>query len=142
MKIFLDTNILISGIFFSGNESRLLSIPNIEFFTSDIALEELNEVVSRKFVSLKTGSKRIAYQEIANATGDIHIVSERISAKYLKGAAALVKGTNDQKILAAVLHIKPDFFVTGDHHFHTAEIKRKVNIRRSTELLKELKILY
>lgn len=64
MKIFLDTNILISGIFFSSNESRLLSIPNIEFFTSDIALEELKEVVSRKFVSLKIESKSIAYQEI------------------------------------------------------------------------------
>lgn len=142
MKIFLDTNILISGIFFSGNESRLLSIPNIEFFTSNIALEELKEVVSRKFVSLKTESKRIAYQEIYKATGDIHIVSERISAKYLMEATTLVKGENDQKILAAVLYIKPDFFVTGDHHFHTAEIKRKVNTRRTTELLKELKMLY
>jgi len=142
MKVFLDTNILISGIFFSGNESRLLSFPNVELFTSDVALEELTEVVSRKFTSLKANSKRIAFQEIHKATGDIHIVSERKCAKYLSEAVALVKGENDQKILAAVLYIKPDFFVTGDHHFHTAEIKKRVNTIRTIEALKELKILY
>ncbi len=70
MKVFLDTNILISGIFFSGNESNLLSFPNIELFTSQIALEELKEVVSRKFVSLKAESRRIAFQEIYKATGE------------------------------------------------------------------------
>lgn len=130
MKVFLDTDILVSGIFFSSNESRLLSFPNVELFTSDITLEELKEVVSRKFASLKTESRRIAFQEIYKATGDIHIVSERISAKYLSEAATLVKGENDKKILAAVLYIKPDFFVTGDHHFHTAEVKKRVNTRR------------
>ena len=91
-------------------QSHLLSFPNVELLTSDIALEELKEVVSRKFVSLKAESRKIAFQEIFKATGDIHIVSEKKSAKYLIEAATLVKGENDQKILTAVFYIKPDFF--------------------------------
>ena len=56
IRVFLDTNILISGIFFSGIESKLLSLSKIEFITSDTAVSELKEVVMRKFVSIKAES--------------------------------------------------------------------------------------
>ncbi len=97
MKIFLDTNILISGIFFIGNESRVLSLPNIELITSDVAVMELKEVVSRKFASLKIEPKRIAFQEIEKALGDIKVIGWRESARYLKEASELVKRENDRK---------------------------------------------
>ena len=142
MKIFIDTNILISGIFFTGNESRLLSLPNIELVTSETALKELKEVVLRKFLALKVESKRIAFQEIERATTDIRIIKETESVRYLKEAANLVKGENDQKILAAVFFATPDFFITGDKHFHTPEIKNRIKVRNTKEVLKELKILH
>jgi predicted nucleic acid-binding protein len=73
VRIFADTNVLISGIFFTGNESHLLSLPSIELFTSDVAVMELREVVSRKFASLKVESKRIAFQEVGKAFQKPHV---------------------------------------------------------------------
>ena len=140
MKIFLDTNVLISGIFFSGNESRLLSLPNIELITSDIAVMELKEVVSRKFVSLKVESKRIAFQEVEKALGDIRVIGWEESAAYLKEASKLVRGENDRKILAAVLYIDPDYFITGDKHFHTTAVGKKIKVRHSKDILRDLKM--
>lgn len=87
MRIFLDTNILISGIFFTGNESRLLDIPNIDFSTSAVAVRELKEVVVRKFASLKVESKRIAFQEIERALGDIRIIEEKEKPEIPRGSS-------------------------------------------------------
>lgn len=140
MKIFLDTDILISGIFFTGNESRVLFLPNIELITSDVAVMELKEVVSRKFASLKIESKRIAFQEIEKALGDIKVIGWRESARYLKEASELVKRENDRKILAAVLYVNPDYFITGDKHFHTAAVKKKVKVIHGRDVVRELKI--
>lgn len=53
-------------------------------------------------------------------------------------AAKLVRGKNDQRILAAVLYVKPDYFITGDKHFHTRRIKERIKIRNAQEVLKEL----
>ena len=140
MKIFVDTNILISGIFFTGKESRLLSLPGIELFTSDVAVMELREVVVRKFASLKVESKRIAFQEVEKALGDVRVIGWKETMRYLMEATKLVNGKNDRKILAAVLSVKPDYFVTGDKHFHTEVVKQKVRVKYTKDILRELKI--
>ncbi len=139
IRVFLDTNILISGIFFSGVESKLLSLSKIEFITSDIAVSELKEVVMRKFVSIKAESKRITFQEIDRALGDFRVIKENEYRGYIGEASRFVKGRNDRKILAAVLFAKPDYFITGDKHFHTEKIKEKVEVKHTQEVLKELR---
>ncbi len=48
----------------------------------------------------------------------------------------MVGGKNDQKILAAILFSKPDYFVTGDKHFYNEKVKTKVKIRKTREILK------
>jgi len=40
-RIFLDTNILISGIFFEGNESKILDMPEVELITCEDVVYEL-----------------------------------------------------------------------------------------------------
>jgi len=35
-RIFLDTNILISGIFFEGNEAKILDTGDLHFFTDEV----------------------------------------------------------------------------------------------------------
>jgi predicted nucleic acid-binding protein len=140
VKIFIDTNILISGIFFTGNESRLLSLPGIELFTSDVAVMELKEVVARKFASLKVESKRIAFQEVEKALGDIRIIGRKESMKYLMEATKLVNEKNDREILAAVLSVKPDYFITGDKHFHTDMVNQQVRVKHTNDVLRELKL--
>lgn len=40
-KVFVDTNILLSGIFFDGNESRILDLVELDFVTSEDVVDEL-----------------------------------------------------------------------------------------------------
>ena len=40
-KIFVDTNVVISGTFFEGNESKLLSLEDVVLHTSDVVVKEL-----------------------------------------------------------------------------------------------------
>ncbi|MCK4353446.1 PIN domain-containing protein [candidate division WOR-3 bacterium] len=75
-KLFLDTNIIISGLFFKGNESKLLLL-SVELYTSDTIVFELKEVVTQKFKSLKIESKRIAFKETERALMDFKIVKEK-----------------------------------------------------------------
>lgn len=140
LKIFLDTNILISGIFFHGLESTLLKIPDVLLITSDVNYQEVVEVVRRKFKKLHREILKIALEEVGKAFEDIKIVSEREWKTRFKEADEFLSG-NDQKILAAVLFAEPDYFVTGDEDFHKPEIKKSVRVVKTRELLKELGVL-
>jgi hypothetical protein len=54
--------------------------------------------------------------------------------RYLMEATKLVNEKNDRKILAAVLFVKPDYFVTGDKYFHTEMVKRKVRVKHTRDI--------
>lgn len=47
-KVFIDTNILLSGVFFEGNESKILDLVEIDLVTSEDVVEELRKVVKKK----------------------------------------------------------------------------------------------
>lgn len=47
-KIFLDTNILISGIFFEGSEFKILNMPELDLITSEDVVDELKKVTKKK----------------------------------------------------------------------------------------------
>ena len=52
-KVFVDTNILLSGIFFEGNESSILDFVELNLITSEDAVAELRRVVRKKLKYLK-----------------------------------------------------------------------------------------
>ena len=139
-KVFVDTNVLISGIFFKGNESKLLSMSNIDLITSDVVVEELKEVVRRKLKSFKTENLKIALEEIDLALKDFtKIVKEEEYRRELKRTLKLISNKKDAKILAAALIVKADYLVTGDEDFFIPEVKKVINIKRTKEVLEDLK---
>ncbi len=139
-RVFIDTNILISGIFFHGNEAKLLANPDIELITSEVVIEELKEVAFKKLCSLKVESQKVAMEEIAQATKDLKIVKEGLYFNLIAKVAHLIAGKADRKILAAALYSQSDYLVTGDEHFHKPEVKKKIKVRFTREILQELKI--
>jgi len=141
VKVFLDTNVLISGIFFPGNEARVLSLPNLELVTSETVVNELKAVAAGKFAALKVEAKRIAFSQIEKALTDIKIVEEKETFEWKEEASHLVEGENDRKILAAVLSCRPDCFLTGDRHFHIPSVKKRVEVKYARELLRELRAI-
>ena len=63
IKIFLDTNIFISGFFFDGNERKIVEhrSKNIKYFTSEQVTDEIESVLLNKFnVDNNTVKKYVA----------------------------------------------------------------------------------
>lgn len=89
-KVFVDTNILISGIFFDGNESRILDLVELDFVTSEDVVDELRAVVRKKLKYLKERTFEIALTETDKALTDISIIPRAKYKNSLKDAESLI----------------------------------------------------
>lgn len=138
-RIFLDTNILVSGIFFEGNESFLLDMTGIDLITCEDVEEELHDVTRRKLKYLGERTLEIALLELQRALSDIVVISESRYKDKIKTAERLIDHKKDARILAAVLEVNPDYFLTGDSHFFTEKVRSAVNVRTTIEFLREIK---
>lgn len=47
-KVFLDTNILLSGIFFEGNEAKILDMIEVDLMTSEDVVRELKSITKKE----------------------------------------------------------------------------------------------
>lgn len=139
--VFLDSNVLLSGTFFHGNESKLLASLHVKLITCDVVIAEVLTVARRKFLSFRLSHPEIALRELVHSFRNLdRILMESDYRSHLSPAKTLVRGLADAKILAAVLAAKPDYFVTGDRHFHTPVVRSRVPIRSTTELLRALRL--
>lgn len=138
-KVFIDTNILLSGIFFEGNESRILDLVELHIVTSEDVVNELLIIAKKKLKYLKERTFEIALAEIEKAMSDIVVIPRLKYSHKLKEAETLIPHKKDIPILAAALYLKPDYFLTGDSHFFTDEIKRIVNVMTARDFLERIK---
>lgn len=138
-KVFVDTNILLSGIFFEGNESKVLDLVEIELVTSEDVVEELQRVVKKKLKYLKERTLEIALSETERALSDINIIPRSKYSQKIKEAESLIAHKKDVLILAAVLYVKPDYFLTGDSHFFEDKIKNTVKVMTAKDFLDKIK---
>ena len=134
-KVFVNANVLLSGIFFEGNESSILDLVELDLITNEDAVVELRRVVRKKLKYLKERTFEIALAEIEKALADIVVIPRTKYSHKLKEAEFLIKHKKDIPILAAVLYVKPDYFLTGDAHFFTDNQQRPVNSRHKCILL-------
>ena len=134
-KVFLDTNILVSGIFFEGNESKILDMTEIDLVTCEDVVEELRKVTAKKLKYLGERPLEIALSELERALSDIEIIPRSKYFKKLKIAEQLITHKKDIPILAAVLAAAPDYFLSGDSHFFTEKIKSNVKVKTAKEFL-------
>ena len=138
-RVFVDTNILLSGIFFEGNESSILDLIEVDLITSEDAVVELRKVVKKKLKYLKERTFEIALAETEKALADVVIIPRNKYSHKLKEAEFLIKHKKDIPILAAVLYVKPDYFLTGDVHFFADNIKSIVNVITAGDFLARIK---
>lgn len=134
-KVFVDTNILLSGIFFEGNESKVLDLVEIDLITSEDVVRELRQVVHRKLRFLKERTLEIALLEMERALSDIEIIPRSGYSQKIKDAEKLISHNKDIPILAAVLFVKPNYFLTGDGHFFTDKVEKVVTVMRAKDFL-------
>ncbi|MGM0510936.1 MAG: PIN domain-containing protein [Thermoplasmatota archaeon] len=138
ISVFVDTNIIISGIFFSGLEAEVLRYKDIKLVSADICREEALDVAERKFDVLSSKSLEKVLHEVEEALMDIDFIERKEYEEKIQEAESLVGGENDSKVLAAVLHVEPDHFITGDGDFDNEEVRKRVDLKTSRELLDKI----
>lgn len=136
--MFLYTNILISGIFFEGNESKILDMVELDLITSEDVVDELKKITKKKLKYLGGRTLEIALSEIDRAIYDIEILSRKKYMEKFAKAKELITHEKDIPILAAALHAKVDYLLTGDSHFFTDKVKAVIKVRTTREFLDEI----
>ena len=138
LKVFLDTNVLLSGIFFDGNEAKIIGLVEVDLITCEDAVDELTAVVRKKLKYLKDRTLEIALSEVERALSDMTIIQRSKYNHKLIEAEGLISHKKDSHILAAVIHAKPDYFLTGDAHFFTESVQGRVRVMTSKDFLSKL----
>lgn len=138
-RVFLDTNLLLSGIFFDGNESKVLDLLEIDLVTCEDVVNELYKAINEKLKYLKGRTFEIALSETERALSDIEIIPQSKYQQKLRTAENFITHKKDIPILATVFYARPDYFLTGDSHFFTDKIKNIVKVMTARDFLEEIK---
>ncbi len=96
-------------------------------------------MVRKKLKYLKERTFEIALVEIEKALADIVVIPRTKYSHKLREAEFLIKHKKDIPILAGVLYVKPNYFLTGDTHFFTDNIKSIVNVITAGNFLAKIK---
>lgn len=114
MKIFIDTNILISAALFPGSipekaYQKAVSYPN-EAVISDMNLEELRRIFNKKFPD-KVPLLSMFISILAVSVQIIRVPDTEYPEE------AQIRDEKDRPIFRAALNCKADYFLTGDKDF-------------------------
>ena len=112
MKIMLDTNILVSMIFFPTDKTNLLKetlVNNHSIILCDYVIEELRMVVQRKFPAKENALETFLVQL------PFELVNTPRNTDY--DNIPSVRDKKDTPILAAAIRHDVDIFITGDLDF-------------------------
>ena len=106
MKVFLDTNVLVSGFATRGLCADVirLVLAEHELITADVVLNELKRVLKHK---IHLPDEQI--QEIIT-----FLESQTVQSKPKSASSIPVRDEDDQWVLASALAAKADILVTGD----------------------------
>ncbi|MHB1455576.1 MAG: putative toxin-antitoxin system toxin component, PIN family [Armatimonadota bacterium] len=117
-RVLIDTNILLSGLIWSGNESHLLDMSvsgEICLLIPQFVIDEARQVLANKFPI-----HAHLLDEVLNIIA--HEILDRPSAEKIESAQSLLRDPNDAEVMASIIEFNPDFAVTGDKDLLTPEV--------------------
>ena len=107
MRVVLDTNVIVSGLNFRGNEERVLNLARrgrFDLYLSPFILAEASSVLSRKF-----GWEDEA---VALALGRLRDAATLVEPP--RRPPAVEGNEGDNRVLECAVEASADFLVTGD----------------------------
>ncbi len=121
MKIFLDTNVIVSSFITHGFTAELMEycLINHKIYTSDFIIEEVEKNLKNSF-----GYNDAEVNEVINFMKSNFINVE----KYEKLNKEVSRDKDDDNVLAAALSEKVDCIVTGDKDLLTIENYKRIKI--------------
>ena len=134
MRVVLDTNVIVSGLNFPGNERLVLELAlrgRFEFYVSTFILEEAAGVLGRKFDWDAERSSQ-ALRALGNAAT---VLYPRRLPEVIEGGHA------DNRILECAVEASADYLVTGDRrHLLPLEEHRGARIVNAPQFLSALRV--
>jgi putative PIN family toxin of toxin-antitoxin system len=136
MRVVLDTNILVSGLLWSGPSRQVLDAARrgeIRLFTTQVLLDELADVLRRdKFA---TRLKR------AGVSSDTLVTGFKALANLVEPHSippTILDDPDDDAVLACAVAAKAQAIVSGDSHLLKLANFSSIPILTATDLLKQL----
>src|SRR3989344_6539542 len=137
-RVIIETNVLLSGLFFKGNERKLLEhsvLGRVELIVPEHVLLETRNIIARKAGKMGNSEDALAALDIIIGRAKIAKIAEY--AGSLKKASGMIRDKKDAPILAAVLSLEHDYFVSGDKDF--LELRLRTHIK-TADLVRELEL--
>lgn len=134
MKVVLDTNIIISGLRFSGKPRHILELISAgqhSGFTSDVAIQEIETVLLKKFKVLPA-----EWIMISEALRDFLTV---MPIQELPQVPELWD-TRDVHILAAAELCAPDCIVSGDRDLLVLNQYKNIPIIKASDFIQLIEL--
>ncbi len=136
MRVFLDSNVIVSGLLFKGNESQILefgALRAIELLITTVVLEEVSEALHDD----KFGLERSEIESLLSTLQEEVLILGKPDVKTVRRISQLLDDKDDAHIWTGFEYTDADFLLTGDK-----ELLRKVDRAiRTKDLLKKLEDL-
>jgi len=131
MRVVIDTNVLISAIFWAGKPKKILNKSrkgDITFLTSEILLKELTDVLTAKNKPF-----HLTEREVNFIIKHIKKIAEIVTTK---SKVSICRDGADNRVLECAIYGNADYIVTGDKHLLDIKEIRAVEIISTAEFLK------
>jgi putative PIN family toxin of toxin-antitoxin system len=114
MKVVLDTNTIISGLFWNGAPRQVLDMAHdglIDLYTSIDLLAELADVLSREKFSKQLDESQVAVDDLVTGYSSLATVI------HVKKIPSVIRDDpDDDMVLACAISADAQIIVSGDSH--------------------------
>ncbi len=134
-KVILDTNILISGTFWTGSSFRILDMVDkkiVESISSKEILLEYDKIIKSEEIAEKIENKDLVMSKISQ---NVIINSKIVEPK--KKLQVVKEDPNDNIILECAKEGKADYIITNDKHLLKIREFEGIKIITPEEFLKD-----
>jgi putative PIN family toxin of toxin-antitoxin system len=135
-RVVLDTNTLISGLLWDGNESIVIEKAEkkaIKLFISHHILKELDGVLKRDKFSKKLEGKEYTVEK---AIAKIALISTLIEPS--SNITEIEEDPADNRVLECAISCKADFIVSGDKHLLNLKEYEGIKIVKAADIISDL----
>lgn len=137
MKVTLDTNVLASATFWTGDSHRIVVLidqKKIELVLSEEIIDEYFDVANRDEIIEKVVNKGLITSEIID-----RVISHAIIVEPEEKLDVIKDDPDDNKVLECAISGKVDYIVTKDKHLLNLKDFRGIKIIKPEEFLNVLK---
>jgi len=134
VRVVIDTNVLISAIFWTGKPKQVLNKVRrgeITFLTSEFILEEIRDVLTREDKPFKLSAEEA--ERIVTEMRNLAVVVK------IGSHVSVCKDENDNKVLDCAIDGNANCIITGDSHLLQLSSFQKIDIMTVSDFLGHLK---